>query len=166
MNDILWSVYVAHRSIGGLTVSYLAISSWILCTGLASVCLGARGMSNKLLQYVILRKDLVSTKKSAVSFSMGANVAQACHAATAAIVKSFHAPSTVEYLSLLEDMTLCVLSVQDGQELEEIGRMLKTNAVAFHLWVEQPEGISTALATAPMPRDQIAPLLSHLKLLR
>ena len=56
-------------------------------------------MTSMILQYIIMRKDLLPSKKSANSFSMGANVAQACHAATAAIFKTTQNQATVDYLS-------------------------------------------------------------------
>ena len=120
-------------------------------------------MSSKILQYVILRKDLVGKKSS---FSLGANMAQACHAAGAAIFKTFTSPHTTEFLSSLEDMTVCVLSIESAAELEAIGIVLKQNDIPFHLWIEKPENIPTALATAPMPKDIVFPYVSHLKLLR
>ena len=123
-------------------------------------------MSGKILQYVVMRKDLLATKKVGGAFSLGANIAQACHAATAAIVTNYDAESTAEFVHRLEDMTVCVLGVDNSDELEALATKLKENMVPFHLWIEKPELIPTALATAPVRKDDVLPLLSHLKLLR
>ena len=123
-------------------------------------------MSGKILQYVVMRKDLIATKKSSATFSLGANMAQACHAATAAIFKNYDSPATVEYLQELEDMTVCVLGIDNGEELEALSRTLKEHMVPCHLWIEKPELVPTSLATAPVRKEMVGPLLSHLKLLR
>lgn len=106
----------------------------------------------------------MSGKKS--SFSLGANIAQACHAASAAILKSNGSSNTVEFAASLEDMTVCVLSVEDEFELTQMGEVFSLNHVPFYLWLEKPENIPTALATAPFPKETVFPLVRHLKLLR
>ena len=123
-------------------------------------------MSLKILQYVVIRKDILPSKKTSHAFSMGACMAQACHAATAAIVKSFSTNETEQYLSALGNMTVCVLGVDDADELVALSKRLEDSNVPFHLWIEKPELIPTALATAPVNKADVSHLLSHLKLLR
>jgi peptidyl-tRNA hydrolase len=123
-------------------------------------------MSSKVLQYVVVRKDLLPAKKMTGTFSTGAIISQGCHAATAAITKTLDAPQTQSFLAALEDMTVCVLGVENGAELEGLADVLRSNRIPFHLWIEKPESIPTALATAPVDKDTAYPYLSHLKLLR
>jgi|LauGreDrversion4_2_1035121.scaffolds.fasta_scaffold24882_4 peptidyl-tRNA hydrolase len=121
--------------------------------------------SKKIVQYVIMRRDLIKTKKSQ-SFSTGAYIAQACHASTAALHIFASSENTHIFLNDIEDMTVCVLGVEDKQELESIERSLSANGIPNHLWIEKPEIIPTALATAPVEKHEVGHLLSHLKLLR
>jgi peptidyl-tRNA hydrolase len=121
-------------------------------------------MSQKVLQYVVMRRDLLAAKKG--GFSTGANVSQACHAVTAAIHRSQTAGYTNQFLNDTENMTVCVLCVDSQNELEELAESLSKNSIAHHLWIEKPELIPTALATAPLPKEIAAPYFSHLKLLR
>jgi len=121
-------------------------------------------MTQKILQYVILRRDLLGSKKS--SFSTGANVSQACHAATAAIHRFHSAETTQAFLQDTENMTVCVLGVESGEDLEKISSRLSAAGLPFHLWIEKPEMIPTALATAPLPKEKASPFFSDLKLLR
>ena len=123
-------------------------------------------MTSKILQYVIVRKDILPSKKAQHSFTMGACMAQACHAATAAVFKSLSASETAEYLTAMEDMTVCVLGVENGDELSAVSSKLAENDIPHHLWIEKPEMIATALATAPVSKDRVSSFLSHLKLLR
>lgn len=65
-------------------------------------------MSNgPLVQYVVIRKDLCKVLK----WSVGAIVAQACHA-TAAVIHLFRDdPHTIEYLKDMDSMHKIVLEV-------------------------------------------------------
>ena len=63
-------------------------------------------------------------------------------------------------------MTVCVLGVDDADELVALSKRLEDSNVPFHLWIEKPELIPTALATAPVNKADVSHLLSHLKLLR
>ena len=61
--------------------------------------------SNPIVQYIVLRGDLMSTLK----WPIGALVAQACHACSA-VVHSFHDDSVIqEYLGDLDNMHKVVL---------------------------------------------------------
>lgn len=60
-----------------------------------------------LVQYVVLRRDL----QAVLGWPLGALVAQACHAATAAIHLHYEHPQTREYLQDLDTMHKVVLEV-------------------------------------------------------
>jgi peptidyl-tRNA hydrolase len=120
--------------------------------------------SNKIIQYVVMRKDLIDSKWT--SFSIGANISQACHAATAAIHRFHSLEFTQEFLQDMDNMTVCVLSVESEDELQILSSNLSVAGIAYHLWIEKPEMVATALATAPMPKGVVGGFFTHLKLLR
>lgn len=62
-----------------------------------------------LVQYLVLRKDL---SQAPFSWPAGAVVAQACHAATAALHLHHDHPHTTAYLRELERMRKVVLEVR------------------------------------------------------
>jgi len=64
-------------------------------------------MSSNLVQYVVLRKDLIKTLK----WPTGALVAQGCHACTAAVHMFYEDPNTQQYLRDLDRMHKVVLEV-------------------------------------------------------
>lgn len=121
--------------------------------------------TNKIIQYVVMRKDLLPSKKSK-AYSTGAFVAQACHAASAALHRFGSSEQTARFLSDLENMTVCVLGVEDELELESLASKLTAGGIEFHTWIEKPENIPTALATAPVEKHLVWDYLGHLKLLR
>ena len=66
-------------------------------------------MSNlKLVQYVIVRRDLIDSLK----WSVGAVIAQACHACTAIVHMSYEDEHTQLYLHKLDSMHKVVLEVK------------------------------------------------------
>ena len=67
--------------------------------------MAAKQAGLKLVQYVAVRGDLVK------EWPLGAIIAQACHAATAAMHMFREDPHTVEYLSDLDRMHKIVLKV-------------------------------------------------------
>lgn len=121
--------------------------------------------NNKIIQYVVMRKDILPSKK-VNGFSTGAYIAQACHAASAAMHRFACLENTIRFLDDLENMTVCVLGVENNSELESLASKLESEGVPFHLWVEKPELITTALATAPVEKQKVSQHLGHLKLLR
>ena len=50
--------------------------------------------------------------------------------------------------------------------LLKLAAALETAGVSYHLWVEQPEGIPTALATAPRFKSTVPKPLKKCKLFR
>lgn len=65
------------------------------------------GISSRLVQYVVVRSDLVHE----LSWPLGAVVTQACHAATAVIHLHYGDPHTQRYLAELDSMHKVVLGV-------------------------------------------------------
>lgn len=61
----------------------------------------------KLVQYVVVRRDLLD----ALKWPVGAVVAQACHACTAVIHLNYEDDMTKEYLKDLDNMHKVVLEV-------------------------------------------------------
>jgi peptidyl-tRNA hydrolase len=118
-----------------------------------------------LVQYIILRKDLLPKGKSN-SWTWGAVIAQACHSATACLF-TFRDDSYVqEYLKDLGSMHKVVLSVPDLPSLTDLYEQSREKGIDSFPWLEQPENTITALAFKPYPKELIHPLVSHLKLLR
>jgi peptidyl-tRNA hydrolase len=115
-----------------------------------------------LVQYLVLHRPK--------GFSLGALVAQGAHAAVAAVFASRDAPHTRAYCdpARIDAMHKVCLEAPSREALEALAAALEaaTPPVAFKLWVEQPEGVATALATAPYPRSTLRPLFAALKLLR
>lgn len=65
-------------------------------------------MSSQLVQYVIVRGDLLRL----LSWPTGAVIAQACHASTAVLCTYRNDPHTIEYTSELDHMHKVVLEVR------------------------------------------------------
>ena len=128
----------------------------------AAAAAGGAG-DDTLVQYLVLHRP----KKG---FSLGALVAQGAHAAVAAVFASRDAPHTRAYCdpARIDAMHKVCLEAPSREALEALAAVLAaaTPPVAFKLWVEQPEGVATALATAPYPRSTLRPLFAALKLLR
>lgn len=93
--------------------------------GLGQVFLLGRNMATPsaepqaLVQYLVLRKDL---SQAPFSWPAGALVAQACHAATAALHVHRDHPHTVAYLRELGRMRKVVLEVRHRPEGAGAGR--------------------------------------------
>ncbi|XP_072350757.1 putative peptidyl-tRNA hydrolase PTRHD1 [Scyliorhinus torazame] len=115
-----------------------------------------------LLQYVVLRADLQPES----GWSLGALVAQACHASTAAIHLFYPEPNTQQYLRELDSMRKVVLQAADEQTLTKLSETLKEANIDHKLWIEQPENVATCLALKPYPKNQVQKLLKKLKLLK
>ena len=116
-------------------------------------------MSQKYVQYVILRTDLCKT------WPTGAFVSQACHASTAAIIKFFDDPNTINYKNDLENMTKITLGVKSEEKLKNLAKKLEENNIDHHLWNEQPENYPTALATKPYVKADVEQFFKKFNLL-
>lgn len=115
-----------------------------------------------LVQYIIL----IKTK----GFSTGALIAQGSHASVSAIWLSKDLEFTQKYCSpdKIDHMHKITLEAPSREILEELSTSLNNAkpAIVHKLWIELPESIPTALATAPMPRAILKPFFTALKLLR
>jgi hypothetical protein len=49
-------------------------------------------------------------------------------------------------------MTKVVMEVKNQSQLAKLADNLSAAGIVFKLWIEEPEGIPTALATCPVPR--------------
>ncbi|XP_056125203.1 putative peptidyl-tRNA hydrolase PTRHD1 [Rhinichthys klamathensis goyatoka] len=120
------------------------------------------GTSKRLVQYVIVRSDLIH----ALSWPLGAVITQACHAATAAIHLHYSDPDTQEYLAELDSMHKVVLQAPDEASLSTLSSTLREKDIAHKLWMEQPEDIPTCLALKPYPKETVQPFLKKFKLFK
>uniref|UniRef100_A0A6I8PFU1 peptidyl-tRNA hydrolase n=1 Tax=Ornithorhynchus anatinus TaxID=9258 RepID=A0A6I8PFU1_ORNAN len=121
------------------------------------------GGSRLLVQYVVLRGDLA---RAPLSWPLGALVAQACHAATAALHLYRAHPDTAAYLEDLGNMRKVVLQIPDEAALRGLATRLREESVDHTLWLEQPENTPTCLALRPYPRDEVRSHLRELKLFK
>ncbi|XP_042245739.1 putative peptidyl-tRNA hydrolase PTRHD1 [Thunnus albacares] len=123
---------------------------------------GAAGSPGRLVQYVVVRSDLVHK----LSWPLGAVITQACHAATAAIHLHYGEPDTQQYLTELDSMHKVVLAAPDEAALSGLSDNLTQAGVSHKLWIEQPENIPTCLALRPYPKETVQPLLRKFKLFK
>ncbi|KAE8224851.1 hypothetical protein CF319_g2328 [Tilletia indica] len=111
-----------------------------------------------VMQIIIDRPITKST-----DWNRGALIAQGAHAAIAIIAQTIDEPLTKEYISPanLGSMHKVVLQAPKSGSLADLSQRLleaqekeedETTGLRFpkhHLWIEQPEGIPTAIALAP-----------------
>jgi len=119
-------------------------------------------MSDKLVQYIVVRTDLIGTK----NWGIGSMIAQGCHASVAAVALSRNEPQTLTYIDDHLNMTKTVLGVDNDKQLIVLAAILEDNNVSHHLWIERPENEPTALATAPALKSVVSVFFRHLKLLK
>ncbi|KAI8109988.1 hypothetical protein M9434_001264 [Picochlorum sp. BPE23] len=126
--------------------------------------MSAQQDEDPLLQYVALRRDLWKEH----NWPLGSIVAQGCHAATAALWVSKESAETAEYCSSgnLDHMRKVVLEAPDEAQLLQIASKLQEAGIPHKLWIEQPENMPTALASAPQRKSVISPFFRKLKLCR
>ncbi|KAI8997459.1 peptidyl-tRNA hydrolase II domain-containing protein [Pilobolus umbonatus] len=100
-----------------------------------------------LTMFIVVRKDLAKSGQ----WNTGSLMTQACHAATAILHITREDKNTKEYLSQLDSMHKVVLETKNQGSLEKLADALTLHNVPYKKWIEQPENIPTALATAPLP---------------
>lgn len=115
-----------------------------------------------MLQYVVVRGDLMKTKE----WPVGAVIAQACHACTAVIHLFYNDSDTQTYLADLDAMHKVVLEAPDGNSLNDLASKLKNENIHHKLWIEQPENFPTCLATKPYPKDKVQSYFKKYKLFK
>mmetsp|Transcript_28171 Transcript_28171/g.47680 ORF Transcript_28171/g.47680 Transcript_28171/m.47680 type:complete len:157 (+) Transcript_28171:117-587(+) len=108
-----------------------------------------------MFQYIVLRRDLQEKE----GWPLGSLVAQGSHAAVAAIAENWDDSDTQAYVApaALGSMHKAVLEVKNLNALENLAGRLTEAGVGHHLWREQPEDISTCLATKPGLKSALAP---------
>ncbi|MBV96559.1 putative peptidyl-tRNA hydrolase PTRHD1, partial [Eschrichtius robustus] len=116
-----------------------------------------------LVQYLVLRKDL---SQAPFSWPAGALVAQACHAATAALHIHQDHPHTAAYLRELGRMRKVVLEAPDETTLKLLAETLQQKNIDHKLWVEQPENIPTCIALRPYPKEEVNQYLKKFRLFK
>ncbi|XP_045767734.1 putative peptidyl-tRNA hydrolase PTRHD1 [Maniola jurtina] len=115
---------------------------------------------SSLVQYVLLRSDLLKE----LGWSIGALVAQACHASTAVLHLYREDENTINYLNDLDNMHKVVLEVPNEESLKKVAEKLKENSIDHKLWIEQPENIPTCLALKPYPKEEVKKYVGKFKL--
>ncbi|XP_049640454.1 putative peptidyl-tRNA hydrolase PTRHD1 [Suncus etruscus] len=116
-----------------------------------------------LVQYLVLRKDL---SQAPLAWPAGALIAQACHAATAALHIHRDHPHTGAYLAELERMRKVVLEAPDESTLKQLAETLQQKNIDHLLWLEQPENIATCLALRPYPKEEVSQYLKKFRLFK
>nr|XP_033338175.1 putative peptidyl-tRNA hydrolase PTRHD1 isoform X1 [Megalopta genalis] len=121
-----------------------------------------KGMSDTIVQYVVMRGDLLK----ALKWPIGAVIAQACHACTAVTHLFYNDNYTQDYLADLDNMHKIVLEIPDETSLNALSNVLNSNNIQHKLWIEQPENMPTCLAIKPYPKDKVQSYLKKYKLLK
>lgn len=139
--------------------------------------------SDPIIQYVVLRRDLID------KWPLGSIITQGCHTSVAAIwthrdhadtaaycspadLDSMHKARTgVEFLFSSSpsgcDETYrmqVTLEVKGEQQIRNLSEKLTAGGIEHKLWIEQPENIPTCIATRPYQKSQIASFFKKLKL--
>jgi len=122
--------------------------------------------ADPVLQYVVVRNDL--------GWPLGAMCAQAAHAAIAGVTRGLRSDDAAmrglaeQYLapSNIAHMRKCVLAAPDESSLLGLAASLHNKDIPHHLWLEMPEKVPSALATAPMRKSVLAPFFKKLRLLK
>ncbi|KAH0705114.1 hypothetical protein KY290_012057 [Solanum tuberosum] len=117
-------------------------------------------ITDTVVQYVVLRRDLIDT------WPLGSVVTQACHAAVAAIWSHKDDAVTLQYCSPsnIDSMHKVTLEVKGEAQILNLAEKLKAGGIAHKLWIEQPENIPTCLATKPYPKSLVSSFFKKLKL--
>lgn len=115
-----------------------------------------------LVQFVVVRRDLLKT----LEWPVGSVIAQACHACTAVTWTCRDDADVQAYLTNLGGMHKVVKECKGEDQLRGLADKLTDEGLQFHMWVEQPENIPTAVALKPYPRVVVASLLKKYQLFK
>ncbi|XP_077287389.1 putative peptidyl-tRNA hydrolase PTRHD1 isoform X1 [Arctopsyche grandis] len=115
-----------------------------------------------IVQYILIRHDILKD----MQWSIGAFVAQACHATVAIIHECADDPITKEYLSDVNNMHKVVLELPDGVALNKVAETLTNNKIIHKVWIEEPEKLATCIALKPYKKADVKKYLSNYKLYR
>jgi peptidyl-tRNA hydrolase len=122
--------------------------------------LPAAAAADPIVMHVVVRTDLATEQ----GWPLGSLITQACHASVAAVEAYREDEYTQLYLKDLKGMRKVSVEVKDEAALLKLKAGLEKAGVEHHLWVEQPEGIPTALATKPRLKSTVPKVLKKLKL--
>ncbi|KAE8658663.1 putative peptidyl-tRNA hydrolase PTRHD1 [Hibiscus syriacus] len=113
-----------------------------------------------LVQYVVLRRDLIDT------WPLGSVVTQGCHASVTAIWSHKDDAHTLQYCSPqnIDSMHKVTLEVKGETQILNLAEKLSAGGIDHKLWIEQPENIPTCLATKPYPKTVVSSFFKKLKL--
>ena len=75
-------------------------------------------------------------------------------------------PQTQSYLAQLEKMHKVVLKSEGEEEMRKLVHQLSADGIAHHAWVEEPEKIMSAIASAPNEKSVLQPYFKGLKLFK
>lgn len=84
----------------------------------------------------------------------------------AAIAKSMDQPDTQAYLKDLEKMHKVVLKAESQSQLQQLVDRLSGDGIPHHAWIEQPEDILAAVASAPGQKTVLQPYFKEFKLFK
>jgi peptidyl-tRNA hydrolase len=121
----------------------------------------AAAPEDAIVQYLLIRSDLDKGR-----YNRGALIAQGAHASVAAIESSRELESTRAYLASIDSMHKIVLAAPSAEDIHRVSSALTAATLQHHVWLEQPERVVTALATAPYKRSILSSFFAGLKLLR
>ncbi|XP_057727206.1 uncharacterized protein LOC130943378 isoform X1 [Arachis stenosperma] len=113
-----------------------------------------------VLQYVVLRRDLIDT------WPLGSVVTQGCHASVSAVWSNKDDPLTIDYCSpeKIDSMHKVTLEVKGEAQIKNLSEKLTSGGIIHKMWIEQPENIPTCLATKPYPKSVVSSYFKKLKL--
>ncbi|TMW98254.1 hypothetical protein EJD97_004292 [Solanum chilense] len=145
---------------GSSTTAVSAIAAGGDATTTGSNSTEESSITDTVVQYVVLRRDLIDT------WPLGSVVTQGCHAAVAAIWSHKDDAVTLQYCSPsnIDSMHKVTLEVKGETQILNLAEKLKAGGIAHKLWIEQPENISTCLATKPYPKSLVSSFFKKLKL--
>ncbi|EPS65772.1 hypothetical protein M569_09007, partial [Genlisea aurea] len=126
---------------------------------------GAISAGDAVVQYLVLRRDLIESSSSS---SVGRVFAQGCNAAVAAIWENKDDPFTSLYCSPpnLDSMRKVTLEVKGEVQMVNLSAKLKEAGIAHKLWIDLPEKLPTCLSTKPYPKSVVSSFFKKLKLCR
>ena len=99
-----------------------------------------------------------------LAWPLGAVITQGCHAVSAVLWENRDDPAVVKYMRDLPNMHKVTLQVKNEAQLLKLAENLKENKIVYHLWTEQPENVSTSLATKPYLRSELGDMLKKCQL--
>lgn len=118
-------------------------------------------MAQNLVQYIVVRKDLLKS-----GWPTGALITQACHACVAVIHQFYDKEDTQKYLGDVDRMHKVTLEATDEESIVKLSETLSSKGIDHKLWIEQPENIPTCIATRPYVKENIQENFKKFKLFK